>query len=547
MTASGSDPFGNSFFDLTFGSAQPTTAPAKAVGSLGTVNSYSLFNGHTDKTEPTTTPFSSTPNTKQRSYSSRPRPKGKVLDGLTVFSPPPTSNTNNSSSQRAMRDISLSPNRKQEVKSIVANTDPFTPPPLDSFQTPSSTSNGYGSGVSAPFTPSTPNSNVFSPLSVMSQDSIHLINPLYHSYSLDGSPSAPFSTPSQSVQQPRQPAMMMPAQGYALQPQYPGAIPPAAMVPQMQPAPFPAQPQVPQVPATGVDCFDGAFSLSDGPLWSVGQPAPVNTSLDEQRDHMFADLLPSGSHALPEKKKEFEPQKVVSPTLAELQQKKKNEQEAPFRDTPDQEQEEATDWPFSPLDAVPPAQPSADSFQEPQLNESPSAFRGTTNQIRAEATDWPPSPFDAISLAQPTAGNIQEPQLNESPLAFRGTVNRTQAEATDWPPSPFDAQPTGIAQGPQLNDFPSPLVPPVSRDQQGSNGQSTEQQTNIVSQVISLDDFDTAFQEAGNKVNDIKSAFEVKNTAQPQPQPKPATNDPFLANGTAVSPELRKPIRWDTF
>ena len=285
----------------------------------------------------------------------------------------------------------------------------------------------------------------------------------------------------------------------------------------------------------GVNSFDGALSLTDGSSWPAQSPPAMNTSLNEQRDHMFADLLPSGPHTIPEKKKEFEPQKAAPPTLAQLQEKKKNKQEVAFRDTTDQTQEEATNWPPSPFDALSPTQPTGSL----QKDESPSAVRDTTDGAQTETTDWLPSPFDALSPTQPI-GSLQ------SPSAVR---DGTQAETTDWPPSPFDAlspaQPTGIFQEPQLNASPSATLLPG--DQQSPSGQSTGQQTNRVTQVIPLEDFDAAFQEASNKVNDIKSAFEVKITAQPHPLHGPATNDPFVVNGTAASPELRKPTPWDTF
>ena len=285
----------------------------------------------------------------------------------------------------------------------------------------------------------------------------------------------------------------------------------------------------------GVNSFDGALSLTDGSSWPAQSPPAMNTSLNEQRDHMFADLLPSGPHTIPEKKKEFEAQKAAPPTLAQLQEKKKNKQEVAFRDTTDQTQEEATNWPPSPFDALSPTQPTGSL----QKDESPSAVRDTTDGAQTETTDWLPSPFDALSPTQPI-GSLQ------SPSAVR---DGTQAETTDWPPSPFDAlspaQPTGIFQEPQLNASPSATLLPG--DQQSPSGQSTGQQTNRVTQVIPLEDFDAAFQEASNKVNDIKSAFEVKITAQPHPLHGPATNDPFVVNGTAASPELRKPTPWDTF
>jgi hypothetical protein len=286
----------------------------------------------------------------------------------------------------------------------------------------------------------------------------------------------------------------------------------------------------------GVNSFDGALSLTDGSSWPAQSPPAMNTSLNEQRDHMFADLLPSGPHTIPEKKKEFEPQKAAPPTLAQLQEKKKNKQEVAFRDTTDQTQEEATNWPPSPFDALSPTQPTGSL----QKDESPSAVRDTTDGAQTETTDWLPSPFDALSPTQPI-GSLQ------SPSAVR---DGTQAETTDWPPSPFDAlspaQPTGIFQEPQLKASPSATLLPGG-DQQSPSGQSTGQQTNRVTQVIPLEDFDAAFQEASNKVNDIKSAFEVKITAQPHPLHGPATNDPFVVNGTAASPELRKPTPWDTF
>lgn len=457
LTASGSDPFNSSFFDLSFGTSQPVTTTTTAAVSHDSNNfDNPVFNASTDKAESTpedemSVALTSTPEGKQLTYQSRPRPKGKVLDGPIAFSPAPLSEITNGTDTggRAVRDISLSPTREQEVKSILANTDPFqSPTNFDAFQSPPPAINGSGPFESAPF-PQTPDSSFFS---FSAQDSIQLVNPLYQSPSLDGSFSAPYISPPQSLQQP---AIMM-------QPQPPVA--PSPLMPLIQPPHMMTQPQPhPQLSnSMGANSFDGMFSptiysppSTGESLWSAQSP-PENASFIEQRDQMFADLLPLGAHSLPDKKKEFEPQKVTSPSLAELQDKKKREQEEAFI-----------------------------------------ASTSTPKETLDEANEWPTSPFDDVTSTE----IFPEPPLDRSP---------------------------------QL--LPENLQAPTS---------TTKQQQNT--QVNTLDDFDRAFQEASNKVEDIDSAFEVKITVIPQPQPSgPAANDPFVVNGSATSPELKN-APWSTF
>ena len=400
--------------------------------------------------------LTSTPEGKQLTYQSRPRPKGKILDGPIAFSPAPLSEITNGTDTggRAVRDISLSPTREQEVKNILANTDPFqSPTTFDAFKSPPPAINGSGPFESAPF-PQTPDSSFFS---FSAQDSIQLVNPLYHSPSLDGSFSAPYVSPPQPLQQP---AMMM-------QPQPPVA--PSPLMPLIQPLHMMTQPQPQPQPqlsnSMGANSFDGMFSptiYSPPPtgesLWSA-QSLPEDTSFVEQRDQMFADLLPLGAHSLPDKKKDFEPQKVTSPSLAELQDKKRREQEEAFI-----------------------------------------ASTSTTKETLDKANEWPTSLFDDVTVTDSTE-ILPEPPVDRSP---------------------------------QL--FPENLQAPTS---------TTKQQQNT--QVNTPDDFDRAFQEASNEVQDIDSAFEVKITVMPQLQPSgPATNDPFVVNGNATSPELKN-APWSTF
>jgi hypothetical protein len=244
MTTSGSDPFGGSFFDLSFGSPQPlgaTTAPAATPQSAGSGDPHifdnPFFNGENGpmpEAEVPAQPTHSTPEGKQLTYASRPRPKGKALDTLTPLSPLPASDAaTDGGNPRAARELSLSPNGEEEVKSILANTDPFTPPMPDVFQFPQGTPNGSSLFQPAPFSPNvTPSSGYFSPSSVLTQDSIQLVNPLYQS---NGSISGPFSPPTQ---QPV-PVMMSPPAAL-MQPQFqPQSL---VMMQQIQPAPITAQP-----------------------------------------------------------------------------------------------------------------------------------------------------------------------------------------------------------------------------------------------------------------------------------------------------------------
>lgn len=455
LTASGSDPFNSSFFDLSFGTSQPVATTTTAAVSHDSNNQHifnnPVFNTSTDKAESTpetnmSVALTSTPESKQLTYQSRPRPKGKALDSPTVFSPAPLSEITNGTDTggRAVRDISLSPTAEQEVKSILANTDPFQSP--TTFQSPPPAINGSGPFGPASF-PQTPDSSFFS---FSAQDSIQLVNPLYQSPSLDGSFSAPYISPPQSLQQP---AMMM-------QPQPPVAPPP--LMPLIQPPHMMTQPQLSN--SMGANSFDGIFSptiysppSTGESLWSAQSP-PEDVSFIEQRDQMFADLLPLGAHSLPDKKKEFEAQKVTSPSLAELQDKKRREQEEAFI-----------------------------------------ASTSITKETLNEANKWPTSPFDAVTVT----------------------------DSTEIPPEP------PLNRSPQL--LSENLQAPTS---------TTKQQN---AQVNTLDDFDRAFQEASKEVKDIDSAFEVKTTVIPQPQPSgPATNDPFVVNGSATSPELKNAL-WSTF
>lgn len=477
MTASGSDPFGSSFFDLSFNSSQALTATATVATAASQISSEDshlfdnpFFNGHSTAEPQMSLPLTSTPENKQLTYSSRPRPKGKVLDGPIVSSPPPPHShiTDGDQEHRAVRDVSLSPTGKQEVKNILANTDPFQSPTFDAFPSPP-LDNGSNTFQPACFTPSTPDSSFFSPSSVTS---IQLVNPVYQSYSLDGSFSAPFASPPQRV------VVMMSPPGTAMHPQYP-AVPPPLLL-QMQPAPMPAQPLVfpnpmgsqgMQMPLVGINSFDGTLSptvFSSPPSTGSSVQSPHASTLLTERDSMFADLLPSGAHKISVKKKEFEPQKVTPPSLAELQAKK--EQEAALKVS---------------------------------TNTSETTSTNTSKMTQDEASEWSSSPFDTVSPTQPTSA------LHES----------------------------------LLSDSPSMSMTPSSGDQEVSID-STKQQE-VVTLINTLEDFDAAFQEAGKKEHNIESAFEVKFTVKPQPQPAPATNNPFT-NASATSPELKK-TPWASF
>lgn len=461
LTASGADPFNSSFFDLSFDTSQPVATTTTATTAAHDSNNQHLFENpvfSTSTDTPESTPetkmsvsLTSTPEGKQLTYQSRPRPKGKVLDGPTTA---PLSELTNGADTggRAFRDLSLSPTGEQEVKSILANTDPFqSPTTFDAFQSPPPAINGSRPFEPTPFS-QTPDSSFFS---LSGQDSIQLVNPLYRSPSLDGPFSPPFVSPPQSLQQP---VVMM-------QPQPPVA--PSPLMPLVQP------PHMMNHLSNSMEAnsFDGVFSPtiysppSTGELvWSAQSP-PGDGSFTEQRDQMFADLLPLGAHSLPDKKKEFEPQKVTSPSLAELQDKKRKEQEEAFI-----------------------------------------ASTSTPKEAVDEADEWPTFSFDAVTITDST-GILPDPSLERSPQAPTNTI-------------------------PQAPTITTPQAP------------TTKQQN---AQVNTLDDFDRAFQEASNEVHDIDSAFEVKTTVTPQPQPsKPATNDPFAVNGTATSPELKN-TPWSSF
>lgn len=425
-TMNGSNPFDNSFFDLSFGGKESSTSNSatpsavKEAASQGSTHLFDnpLFNGHLEKTESApeaelAMPLdSSTPDqSKQLVYSSRARPKGKVLDRPTILSPPPTpTTTTDGGGSRAIRDVSLSPTGEQEVKSILSNTDPFSPTTLNDFQfSPSSNSNGVSMNGSSMFQPGatfSPNATLSSAYfsassSVLAQDSIQLINPLF---TPNGSfTAAPYSPPSQ--QQTGMPVVMMsppPALAMQQQRQFVTAMPPPVM---MQPAPLTTQipPDLMGIPAHPMGMLSPALISSPPPMqtgnpnWSPQSPS-AKALLDENKDKMFADLLPSTTHPITEKKKEFEPQnkKPVQPTLAQLQENKKKEQEAAFR--------------------------ASNSIDTQKTNE--------------EITEWPPSPFDASS--QPS--NLFDSLLDgSSPSSTGEQVSITQPQQKAIPLDDFDA------------------------------------------------------------------------------------------------------------
>ena len=323
-----------------------------------------------------------------------------MLDEPGVISQLSIPDTTGGQNGRAARDVSLSPTGEQLVQDILANTDPFQPVTLEDFQTP------LAANQSSPFQPAplpqaTTNSSFFSPSSAVQQESIQLLNPLYQSHSLDGSFSMPFASPPMPLQQQPQPTMMMMMSppGISMQPHYPAA-PPAPMLPmmhqpmgphgaQMSPGPMgphgaqmspgPMGPHGAQMPFMGMNSFDGVLSptvISPPPpsgssSWSAQPPPPLNTLFTEQKDSLFSDLLPTGalgSNDSPErkKKKDFEPEKkVAQPSLAELQENKKKEQEAAFRRKSETLlQDNTSDWPTSPFDSVAPTQ-STGALPEP--------------------------------------------------------------------------------------------------------------------------------------------------------------------------------------
>ena len=506
-TMSGYNPFENSFFDLSFGTKQPSRDSSTTNTTPGRVSGANpqgaaadphlfdnpLFNGHSEKTESGTesgisTPLtSSTPDqSKQLVYSSRPRPRGKALDGVTLMSPPPVpgvaATTGRGGDSRVAREVSLSPNAEQEVKSILDNTDPFSPPPpFDAFGL---SSNGNGSSifqpVATPFSPNaTANSDYFSSSSVMTQDSIQLVNPLYQSYSPNTSFSAgPFSPPGPPLPQQQQVVYMSPPPPLAMQPpqQFVFGVmaPPPGMIQQVQATPIPAQvlPEAMGAPmlAMGVNTFDGVLmptTISSPPNQQTGNPSwsPQDASgkavLNEERDKMFADLLPATALPNPsEKKKEFEPQ-TPQPTLAQLQENKQREQEATFRGS------------------------------------------SSDDNLKEEATEWPQSPFDAHPTT-PADSLLSGSSLSSTVLSGGEQLLSTSQQASDK----VDTQ-----------------VPPQ------------------------LEDFDAAFEEAGTTKDlegDIDSVFEVKQPHILQ-SPGPATNDPFKPNDTAGQSAVKDPAPWSTF
>ena len=464
VTASGSDPFGNSFFDLSFGGPQPPATSAAPGTTAADPHLFDnpVFGAHSDKPKPRPEPemlstaLASTPEIKkQLTYASRPRPKGKVLDVSMLMSPPPIPDTPDSTTDsRNARDISLSPTGELEVKSILANTDPFSPPNGNTFQFPPSVTNGPGIFQPTPF--DTPNSGVFSPQSISAQESIQLINPLYQSYSPSGSYSAPFSPP---LQQPQPHAMMM----MMMSPPVFGGVQSPLMVQQMQSVPAMGQPQVKPMPLMGTNTFDGIVSptvinapAQTGAASLSGQPPSHNTVLNEQRDTMFADLLPSTSHPLPEKKREFEPEtkKVTSPTLAQLQEKKKKEEEEAFRASTEETPTEETDWPLTPFDT---ASPNT-SFPEPLgdfSTPSPASLSTGDQQVpikqQEKATGPHTPPLDDFDEAFQAAGRKEDnfesafevkvtakpqplsPTITNDPFLPNGTVaSPEQEKPTPW-------------------------------------------------------------------------------------------------------------------
>lgn len=427
MTASGTDPFDNSFFETSLSNGTQVHPPVTMATTTGVapilispqknndpnVFDNPIFNGGSQQKDSLSSSEAVSPEGKQLMFPSRPRPKGKNLDSLPPISPPAV--------PEETREVSLSPNAKEEVKSIVANTDPFSPPSLDVFQFPQASSNGSELFQPSPFAS---NSNAspgyFSPGSAMAQDSIQLVNPLYQSPNT----GAVFSPPA-----PQNPFVVsQPLGAVPMQQAYfaPAPQPQPAMVQQM---PL-VQPQIPTgfmepqpVPpvAVGANTFDGplSFNMIGSPPPTIPQNPPEVAVLMEQRDKMFADLLPKTSHPIPEQKKKFEPEmrRPSQPTLSELQEKKKKEEEEAFQasNSTTATGEDVVDWPSTPFDDLLAPTPFDNP---PQSTNTQEAITNTTQDAQVLNFDDFDTAFEKAKdkeQTQPAATNDPFTPTNTAP------------------------------------------------------------------------------------------------------------------------------------
>ena len=214
------------------------------------------------------------------------------------------------------------------------------------------------------------------------------------------------------------------------------------------------------MPPVGVNSFDGILSpmvvssppRPEGSGWPPPNPSEVAVQR-EQRDRMFADLLPQTSHPIPEKKKKFEPEmkKVAKPTLAELQEKKKKEQEQAFMAStsaasPKEKSEDLVDWPSSPFDDVAPTQVPEAISGPPLASSSPvSTATATGTQPTPSDSAGQENPFAQVFNSDMVTGGSQDQKIAS---AFE-TQAAPESEAGPSPPATNDPfAPTGTAASP---------------------------------------------------------------------------------------------------
>ena len=215
-------------------------------------------------------------------------------------------------------------------------------------------------------------------------------------------------------------------------------------------------------PIMGTNSFDGILSptsLSSPPLVSSSsypvQDPTKAAMMREKKDQLFADLLPSTAHPIPEKKKKFEPEikKVAKPTLAQLQERKKQEDEEAFRvsssvSNDDEKIEVTVDWPLSPFDDVLPAEPPDSTPEHLLASSTPKSAASTAvSELQSPQQIEPPQAqvLNMDDFDAPFKGAGSQNQSFESAFQAHGAL---ESELAPSPATNDPFAPTGTAVSP---------------------------------------------------------------------------------------------------
>ena len=481
----GGDPFDSSFFDLSFGSSQPLASGTskETVTTRHTPENFDnpIFDGRSEGSQANTgksyyvPPLISTPDGKRDAYASRPRPRSKLSVDNSV---PPLSAPATSESQN-VHEVSLRSTGEEQLQDFLNNSNPFQSPLL---QQPPVT-NAATFFQSSPMMTNPSNPNFFMPSIISPQSSIQLSNPLYQSYSYDGSFPAAYASPPLPVQVSvvSSPIMQGGIQLHSFVPAIPPSVrqvhPGLMMQPQMPLAALSLAQENPILPA-GHTTPGGILApilppvalpslVTSGP---TNSPSTSSVKSKDETDSLFSDLIPALGYN-PDKmltKKEFEkPKKKSPPSLSELQ-------------------ENTLKW---------------TAFEAQK--QSKMANAATKENPDGNEVEWPMSPFDdGFESNESRFDKIIEPKTTAMTAETKNDYSQTSA-----------------ASGPQIT--------PTT---------ATHFQLEPDTDTNAVMDLEAAFNQADSKECSIDSAFVTRHYSMQEEQTLPsssATNDPFIPVGTA--------------